>query len=448
MKISEACYEQLNNLIKKSFDCNAQADNFAYNIDYTRYPNIANLYHHAFAHKFPQLADVISDLMIQLNARPVRKAVNEYKSEYLSLYDLFVDNDRMMEEYRQEVRKTIDIADLNDDYEVRIAMEDFLLKLLPYVKQSDIWRTKSEQYKDVLLPGYTHLQVAMPSSFGLWFGAYAESLTDDLRLMLAAWDITNQNPLGSAAGYGSSAPLDRTMTTRLLGFADLDYNVVYAQMGRGKTERAISFAYAAVAETVGRLAVDCCLYASQNFGFIHLPDSMTTGSSIMPHKKNPDVFELVRAHCNKIQGAPNDIRLITGNLPSGYFRDMQILKEVFIPIFQEMDDCLDIASYAVEKMEIVKDIMSDPKYQPAFSVEEVNRLVEEENVPFRDAYKRVGLEIMAGNFSFHGELHHTHEGSIGNLCNDKIAYKLQEVISRFGFENVQKAENSLLKGAK
>ena len=288
----------------------------------------------------------------------------------------------------------------------------------------------------------------MPSSFGLWFGAYAESLTDDLRLMLAAWDITNQNPLGSAAGYGSSAPLDRTMTTRLLGFADLDYNVVYAQMGRGKTERAISFAYAAVAETVGRLAVDCCLYASQNFGFIHLPDSMTTGSSIMPHKKNPDVFELVRAHCNKIQGAPNDIRLITGNLPSGYFRDMQILKEVFIPIFQEMDDCLDIASYAVEKMEIVKDIMSDPKYQPAFSVEEVNRLVEEENVPFRDAYKRVGLKIMAGNFSFHGELHHTHEGSIGNLCNDKIAYKLQEVISRFSFENVQKAENSLLKGAK
>lgn len=312
----------------------------------------------------------------------------------------------------------------------------------------EVLQRKSEQYKDVLLPGYTHLQVAMPSSFGLWFGAYAESLTDDLRLMLAAWDITNQNPLGSAAGYGSSAPLDRTMTTRLLGFADLDYNVVYAQMGRGKTERAISFAYAAVAETVGRLAVDCCLYASQNFGFIHLPDSMTTGSSIMPHKKNPDVFELVRAHCNKIQGAPNDIRLITGNLPSGYFRDMQILKEVFIPIFQEMDDCLDIASYAVEKMEIVKDIMSDPKYRPAFSVEEVNRLVEEENVPFRDAYKRVGLEIMAGNFSFHGELHHTHEGSIGNLCNDKIAYKLQEVISRFGFENVQKAENSLLKSAK
>lgn len=388
-------------------------------------PVLAELHEDAVAGKFeiePDVEDVHSQVELMLTRRlgDVGKKVHTGRSR----------NDQVLVDLklyaRAEIRKTVEKVQ---------ALFEVLLR-------------KSEQYKDVLLPGYTHLQVAMPSSFGLWFGAYAESLTDDLRLMLAAWDITNQNPLGSAAGYGSSAPLDRTMTTRLLGFADLDYNVVYAQMGRGKTERAISFAYAAVAETVGRLAVDCCLYASQNFGFIHLPDSMTTGSSIMPHKKNPDVFELVRAHCNKIQGAPNDIRLITGNLPSGYFRDMQILKEVFIPIFQEMDDCLDIASYAVEKMEIVKDIMSDPKYQPAFSVEEVNRLVEEENVPFRDAYKRVGLEIMAGNFSFHGELHHTHEGSIGNLCNDKIAYKLQEVISRFGFENVQKAENSLLKGAK
>ena len=388
-------------------------------------PVLAELHEDAVAGKFeiePDVEDVHSQVELMLTRRlgDVGKKVHTGRSR----------NDQVLVDLklyaRAEIRKTVE--------KIQALFE--------------VLQRKSEQYKDVLLPGYTHLQVAMPSSFGLWFGAYAESLTDDLRLMLAAWDITNQNPLGSAAGYGSSAPLDRTMTTRLLGFADLDYNVVYAQMVRGKTDRAISFAYAAVAETVGRLAVDCCLYASQNFGFIHLPDSMTTGSSIMPHKKNPDVFELVRAHCNKIQGAPNDIRLITGNLPSGYFRDMQILKEVFIPIFQEMDDCLDIASYAVEKMEIVKDIMSDPKYQPAFSVEEVNRLVEEENVPFRDAYKRVGLKIMAGNFSFHGELHHTHEGSIGNLCNDKIAYKLQEVISRFGFENVQKAENSLLKGAK
>lgn len=388
-------------------------------------PVLAELHDDAVAGKFeiePDVEDVHSQVELMLTHRlgDVGKKVHTGRSR----------NDQVLVDLklyaRAEIRKTVE--------KIQTLFE--------------VLQRKSEQYKDVLLPGYTHLQVAMPSSFGLWFGAYAESLTDDLRLMLAAWDITNQNPLGSAAGYGSSAPLDRGMTTRLLGFADLDYNVVYAQMGRGKTERAISFAYAAVAETVGRLAVDCCLYASQNFGFIHLPDSMTTGSSIMPHKKNPDVFELVRAHCNKIQGAPNDIRLITGNLPSGYFRDMQILKEVFIPIFQEMDDCLDIASYAVDKMEIVKDIMSDPKYRPAFSVEEVNRLVEEENVPFRDAYKRVGLEIMAGNFSFHGELHHTHEGSIGNLCNDKIAYKLQEVISRFGFENVQKAENSLLKSAK
>ena len=388
-------------------------------------PVLAELQEDAVAGKFeiePDVEDVHSQVELMLTRRlgDVGKKVHTGRSR----------NDQVLVDLklyaRAEIRKTVE--------KIQALFE--------------VLQRKSEQYKDVLLPGYTHLQVAMPSSFGLWFGAYAESLTDDLRLMLAAWDITNQNPLGSAAGYGSSATLDRTMTTRILGFADLDYNVVYAQMGRGKTERAISFAYAAVAETVGRLAVDCCLYASQNFGFIHLPDSMTTGSSIMPHKKNPDVFELVRAHCNKIQGAPNDIRLITGNLPSGYFRDMQILKEVFIPIFQEMDDCLDIASYAVEKMEIVKDIMSDLKYQPAFSVEEVNRLVEEENVPFRDAYKRVGLKIMAGNFSFHGELHHTHEGSIGNLCNDKIAYKLQEVISRFGFENVQKAENSLLKGAK
>ena len=311
----------------------------------------------------------------------------------------------------------------------------------------DVLQQKSEQYKDVLLPGYTHLQVAMPSSFGLWFGAYAESLTDDMRLMKAAWDITNQNPLGSAAGYGSSAPLDRSLTTRLLGFDDLDYNSVYAQMGRGKTERAVAFAYSAVAETVGRLAMDCCLYASQNFGFIHLPDTMTTGSSIMPHKKNPDVFELVRAHCNRIQGVPNDIRLITGNLPSGYFRDMQILKEVFIPLFSELDDCLDITAYAVRNMELARDIMSDPKYQPAFSVEEVNRLVEEEGVPFRDAYRKVGQKILAGTFSYSGTLHHTHEGSIGNLCNDKIRSKMKSVVGEFRFEIVEKAENSLLKSA-
>lgn len=307
----------------------------------------------------------------------------------------------------------------------------------------DILQKRSCESRDVLLPGYTHLQVAMPSSFGLWFGAYAESLTDDMRMMKAAWEIVNQNPLGSAAGYGSSAPLDREMTTRLLGFDDLDYNSVYAQMCRGKMERAVSSAYASVAGTVGRLAMDCCLYASQNFGFIRLPDTMTTGSSIMPHKKNPDVFELVRAHCNHIQAIPNDISLVAGNLPSGYFRDMQLLKEIFIPMFDEMDDCLDIAAYAVGKMDIVKGIMDAPQYQPAFSVEEVNRLVGEENVPFRDAYRRVGLEIMEGRFEFHGRLNHTHAGSIGNLCNDRIKAKMDNILSGFGFEIVEKVENTL-----
>lgn len=312
-------------------------------------------------------------------------------------------------------------------------------------KVESLFRTlqeASERYKGVLIPGYTHLQVAMPSSFGLWFGAYAESLCDDLSMMRAAWDVVNLNPLGSAAGYGSSAPLNRTLTTKLLGFEDLDYNSVYAQMTRGKMERAVAFAYSSVAETVGRLAMDGCLFSSQNFGFIHLPDALTTGSSIMPHKKNPDVFELVRAHCNKLQGVPNTIRLITGNLPSGYFRDMQILKEVFFPIFKELDDCLDIVEYAVRGMEVVTDVMSDPKYKLAFSVEEVNHLVET-GVPFRDAYRQVADSIRQGSFDYHGSLRHTHEGSIGNLCTDRIAARMSRIVSGFGFDKVRAAVTTL-----
>ncbi len=301
----------------------------------------------------------------------------------------------------------------------------------------------SEKYKGVLIPGYTHLQVAMPSSFGLWFGAYAESLCDDLEMMKAAWNTVNRNPLGSAAGYGSSAPLDRTLTTKLLGFDDLDYNSVYAQMTRGKMERTVAFAYSSVAETVGRLAYDGCLYSSQNFGFIKLPDALTTGSSIMPHKKNPDVFELVRARCNKIQGVPNTVRLVAGNLPSGYFRDMQILKEVFFPIFKEMDDCLDIVEYAIKGMEVKTDIMSDPKYRLAFSVEEVNDLVAA-GVPFRDAYRKVADSIRDGSFEYHGELHHTHEGSVGNLCNGQIAARMDRILSGFGFDAVAAVVESLL----
>ena len=301
----------------------------------------------------------------------------------------------------------------------------------------------SEKYKDVLIPGYTHLQVAMPSSFGLWFGAYAESLTGDLEMMRAAWNTVNRNPLGSAAGYGSSAPLNRTLTTELLGFEDLDYNSVYAQMTRGKMERAVAFAYSSVAETVGRLAYDGCLYSSQNFGFIKLPDALTTGSSIMPHKKNPDVFELVRARCNKICGVPNDIRLMTGNLPSGYFRDMQILKEVFFPIFDEMDSCLDIVEYAVRGMEVKTDVMSDPKYKLAFSVEQVNDLVKS-GVSFRDAYRQVAASIADGTFEYSGSLNHTHEGSIGNLCNDKVAARMETLVSGFGFDKVAAAVGALL----
>ncbi len=324
---------------------------------------------------------------------------------------------------------------------IRAQIEDLVSRLL---KLFNTLQTQSEKYKDILIPGYTHLQVAMPSSFGLWFGAYAESLTDDMTMLAAAWDVANQNPLGAAAGYGSSFPLNRTLTTKLLGFNDLAYNVVYAQMGRGKTERIVTFALASIAETISRLAFDGCLFTSQNFGFIHLPKSMTTGSSIMPHKKNPDVFELIRAHCNKIQGAPNTIRLISGNLPSGYFRDMQIIKEVFIPLFDEIKDCIDITTYAIENIEVERDIMKDPRYKYAFSVEEVNRRALA-GTPFRDAYRQVGIEIEQGHFDFNGEIHHTHEGSIGNLCNPQIRQKMDRVVSRFTFQQVNDAIASLLK---
>ena len=291
---------------------------------------------------------------------------------------------------------------------------------------------RSEELKDVLMPGYTHLQVAMPSSFGLWFGAYAESLCDDLVFLKAAWDVTDRNPLGSAAGYGSSAPLDRESTTKLLGFKDLAYNSVYAQMGRGRCERMVAFAYACLAETLGKFATDGCLFVSQNFGFLKLPDAYTTGSSIMPQKKNPDVFELVRAHCNRIQGIPGDIRLITGNLPSGYFRDLQLLKELYLPLFDEMDSCLDILLYAIPGIQVNTSLMSLPLYEQAFCVEEVNRLVST-GVPFRDAYRQVGQAVQNGSFHFSGELHHTHAGSIGNLCTAEIADRFRTLRSSFPF---------------
>jgi len=295
----------------------------------------------------------------------------------------------------------------------------------------NLFLQRADELKDVLMPGYTHMQVAMPSSFGLWFGAYAECLCDDLTLLKAAWDINNRNPLGSAAGYGSSAPLKRKRTTELLGFQDLAYNAIYAQMGRGRVERQVAFAYACLAETVGKFATDCCLFTSQNFGFVHLPDAYTTGSSIMPQKKNPDVFELLRAHCNRLQGIPNDIRLVTGNLPSGYARDMQLLKELYLPLFDEMDSCLDILIFALPGITVTKDLMSRPLYETAFCVEEVNRLVAS-GVPFRDAYKQVGQAVQNGTFHFCGELHHTHEGSVNNLCLDEIQARFKKLIADIG----------------
>ena len=307
----------------------------------------------------------------------------------------------------------------------------------------DTLQQQSERYKDVLMPGYTHLQVAMPSSFGLWFGAYAESLVDDMMMLQAAYKQANRNPLGSAAGYGSSFPLDRTLTTRLLGFDSMDYNVVYAQMGRGKTERNVAFALASVAGTVAKLAFDACMFSSQNFAFVKLPDECTTGSSIMPHKKNPDVFELTRAKCNKLQALPQQIMMIMNNLPCGYFRDLQILKEVFLPAFAELRDCLQMTAYIISRIQVNTHILDDARYDLMFSVEEVNRRVVE-GIPFRDAYKQVGLEIAAGEFTPDKQVHHTHEGSIGNLCNPQVKQLMQEVVESFHFDRVAEAEEKLL----
>jgi len=307
----------------------------------------------------------------------------------------------------------------------------------------DVLLEQSERYKSVLMPGYTHLQIAMPSSFGLWFGAYAESLIDDLQVLLSAFKVCNRNPLGSAAGYGSSFPLNRQMTSDLLGFDGLNYNVVYAQMGRGKMERTVAFALASIAGTISKLAFDSCLFTSQNFGFIKLPAQFTTGSSIMPHKKNPDVFELTRAKCNRIQNLPQQITGIIGNLPSGYFRDLQIIKEIFIPSFSELLDCLKMTSAMMSQIEVNTHILDDDKYLNIFSVEEVNNRTLS-GTPFRDAYKEVGLEIEAGNFHPEKMVNHTHEGSIGNLCNDQISAYMDEVSAQFNFNQISKAEKNLL----
>ncbi|MGD9557660.1 MAG: argininosuccinate lyase [Mangrovibacterium sp.] len=308
----------------------------------------------------------------------------------------------------------------------------------------DIMIAQAEQYKDCLMPGYTHLQVAMPSSFGLWFSAYAESLADDFLLLQAAYRIANQNPLGSAAGYGSSFPLDRQMTTDLLGFEQMNYNVVYAQMGRGKMEKTVAFALSSVAATLSRMAFDVCLFMSQNFGFVRLPDELTTGSSIMPHKKNPDVFELLRSRCNRIQALPSQITLMVNNLPSGYFRDLQLLKEDFLPAFGELKSCMKIAAFALSGMEIRKDILDDERYRYVYSVEDVNRLVMQ-GIPFRDAYRQVGMQIQEGNYTPDKEIRHTHQGSLGNLCLSGIRAKMDSVIAQFDFDSTNQAISKLLR---
>ncbi len=301
----------------------------------------------------------------------------------------------------------------------------------------------SDKHRDVLLPGYTHLQVAMPSSFGLWFGAYAESLSDDLQMMLAAYKMINQNPLGSAAGYGSSFPIDRQLTTDLLGFDELNYNVVYAQMGRGKVEKNTAFALGNVASTISKMSYDLCLFMSQNFGFISIPDEFTTGSSIMPHKKNPDVFELLRGKCNKIQALTNELTLVSNNLPSGYFRDYQIIKESFLESFDYLIDCVDMTTFIADKINVNQNILNDDRYKYLFSVEEVNKEVLN-GLPFREAYKKVGKAIENGDFNPGMMVEHTHQGSIGNLCNNDINHKFQTIFAAFNFEKAINAEKQLL----
>jgi argininosuccinate lyase len=387
-------------------------------------------------------------------------------SELKSLYDVSVSEGIRIEEGIEDIHSQVELMltrKLGDSgkkiHSGRSRNDQILLDLRLYTRtgiDEIVGRTvslintlleKSEKHKDILMPGYTHLQIAMPSSFGLWFGAYAESLVDDLTMVQSAWKIINQNPLGSAAGYGSSFPLNRRMTTRLLGFDDMNYNVVYAQMGRGKTERIVAQTLANLAATLAKLAGDICLFMSQNFNFISLPEELTTGSSIMPHKKNPDVFELIRGHCNKLQGLPYQINLIAGNLPSGYFRDYQVIKEVFLPAFETIGTCLDIANYAVEKIRVNPTILDDKKYDYLFTVEAVNDLVMK-GMPFRDAYREVGRQVTEGQFVPNKTLFHTHEGSLGNLCLDEIRGKMEKTLATFNFSNYRLAILKLLNSAR
>jgi argininosuccinate lyase len=412
--------------------------------------------------KFDVLGSIAHAKMLQsINLLTMGELV-ELQAELVNIHEIIEKGDFRIEEGVEDVHSQVELmltrklGDTGKKIHSGRSRNDQVLLDLKLFTRSEIQNlvmlvcglfeklmAKASINREHLMPGYTHLQVAMPSSFGLWFGAYAESLVDDLVLLKAAYQITNQNPLGSAAGYGSSFPLNRQMTTELLGFDSMNYNVIYAQMGRGKMEKTVAFALSSVAATISKFAFDVCLFMSQNFGFVSLPDELTTGSSIMPHKKNPDVFELVRSHCNKIQAIPYQISLMTNNLPSGYFRDLQILKEVFLPAFQELSDCIRIAGFAIENMAINTNVMADERYKFAYSVEDVNKLVMQ-GVPFRDAYKQIGSQINAGTYEPTREINHTHSGSIGNLCLDEIAEKMIAVVEGYEFERIEKAYSELL----
>lgn len=389
----------------------------------------------------------LRQLQIELKSIYQQIGKNEFKLQD-DVEDIHSQIELLLTEKFGEVGKKIHAARSRNDQVLvdiklflRHELEELVNSIQPFF---ELLQALSEKYKEHLLPGYTHLQLAMPSSFGLWFGAYAESLVDDTITLKAAYDIVNKNPLGSAAGYGSSFPIDRTLTTKLLGFDDLNYNVVYAQMGRGKTERIVSMAVANVADSLCKLSMDAILFMNQNFGFISFPDQLTTGSSIMPHKKNPDVFELIRSYCNRIKALPNEIMLMTTNLPSGYHRDVQLLKEHLFTSFQILKDCILMLELMFSNVQIKEGILEDEKYKYLFSVEEVNKQVLQ-GTPFRDAYKKTGIDIELGNYVYDAKVNHTHEGSIGNLCNDKIKGLMQKVVESFPFKAVHEAIDKLLK---
>ncbi|MCG8700959.1 MAG: argininosuccinate lyase [Bacteroidales bacterium] len=412
---------------------------------------------------FDALGSIAHTTMLESIGLLTIEELKELKAELINIYNQAIEGNFEIEPGVEDVHSQIELLltrrlgdvgkkihsarSRNDQVllDIRLFSRAQLQKVVSQVAEIfRIFQESSNQHKDVLIPGYTHLQVAMPSSFGLWFGAYAESLADDLQQVLAAYKILNQNPLGSAAGYGSSFPINRTLTTELLGFDNLCYNVVYAQMGRGKTERVTTMALSSVAATLAKFAADACMFMSQNFGFISLPAEYTTGSSIMPHKKNPDVFELLRAKCNKIQAVSNEITLITNNLTSGYFRDLQIIKESYFDLFDILDECLEMVKLIVPKINVNNQILDNSIYQYLFSVEEVNKEVLR-GTPFRDAYKNVGMAIEEGNFSPETTVNHTHEGSIGNLCNEEISRKFNAILTEFNFEKTQKAVSQLVK---